>query len=86
MFMTLTNWECQCPANMHKFGDSCILQSVFDEQVSNIELEADFYKMVYNDVEKANGQFEELPVSQTSDVIEYYFVESFIGCKLDRDP
>jgi hypothetical protein len=53
MFMELNSWDCRCPENMMKQGDSCILNEDFDLYVSNADIEQGLAKMTYKDVETA---------------------------------
>lgn len=53
--MTLErNWECQCPAGMEKFGDSCILNTDWNEFFNSNE-DKQISKMFYFDAESARG-------------------------------
>jgi hypothetical protein len=70
---------------MEKFGDSCILNTDWNEFFNSNE-DKQISKMFYFDAESARGVKVTEPIIQTSDVFNQYFVESVVGCSKNRDP
>ena len=84
MYIEDNEWQtCKCPDGYARFGDTCF--SVDNETLSSITVdEARVMESVYYfDIEYASNEDKTL---WESGVFKLYFVESYIGCKENRDP
>ena len=78
--------QCSCPEGYLKAGDGCIKQSEFDQLFSSgyIVQNGDELRVQYNNV-RTIGKDGVGSVLTDSDVFSYFYYQSAVGCKFEKN-